>query len=213
MTDYIPYYYLIGWTKLRKLYVGVRFCNSSGKVAHPGNFWEDYFTSSRYVKDFRKEHGEPDIRFTYPCATAQEAIDHELRVMREFQILQNFDVWLNRSMGRVRVDTPEMRQKKGAAFRGKKRGPQSPEHTAKLVQARIKNGTNSHPMSEETKAKIKESHRIRKQNGIKRNRKPMSEETKRKIGEANKGKLSGVTRDPKSIAKGVNSKRAKRQDK
>jgi hypothetical protein len=51
------YTYLIGWSIQNKFYYGCQF----GKKADPGNLWETYFTSSRHVKAFRTEHGEPDI--------------------------------------------------------------------------------------------------------------------------------------------------------
>lgn len=51
------YTYLIGWRQQGKFYYGCQF----GKNANPGNLWKTYFTSSRHVKAFRLEHGEPDI--------------------------------------------------------------------------------------------------------------------------------------------------------
>lgn len=51
------YTYLIGWSQHGKFYYGCQF----GKNANPGNLWKTYFTSSRHVKAFRAEHGEPDI--------------------------------------------------------------------------------------------------------------------------------------------------------
>ena len=51
------YTYLIGWSNQNKFYYGCQF----GKKAAPENLWKTYFTSSRHVKAFRREHGEPDI--------------------------------------------------------------------------------------------------------------------------------------------------------
>lgn len=51
------YTYLIGWSEHGKFYYGCQF----GKKATPENLWRTYFTSSRHVKAFRAEHGEPDI--------------------------------------------------------------------------------------------------------------------------------------------------------
>lgn len=53
----IPYTYLIGWSWLDKWYYGLQH----GRNAHPDNLWTTYFTSSPIVRDFRVEHGEPDI--------------------------------------------------------------------------------------------------------------------------------------------------------
>jgi hypothetical protein len=38
-------------------YYGVRF----SKDCHPSDLWKTYFTSSYYVTEYRKEHGDPDI--------------------------------------------------------------------------------------------------------------------------------------------------------
>ena len=55
--DRTPYTYLIGWKSLDKWYYGVRY----GKGVHPSDLWVVYFTSSRHVKKFRDDHGEPDV--------------------------------------------------------------------------------------------------------------------------------------------------------
>lgn len=38
-------------------YYGVRYA----KDCHPDDLWKTYFTSSKYVTKYRKEHGEPDV--------------------------------------------------------------------------------------------------------------------------------------------------------
>lgn len=55
--SYTPYTYLIGWSQLNKWYYGRR----TAKHCHPDEFWVSYFTSSKEVRKFRKEHGDPDI--------------------------------------------------------------------------------------------------------------------------------------------------------
>ena len=57
MNIYTPYTYLIGWSEHQIYYYGVRFA----KNCHPNDLWKSYYTSSKRVKEFRKEHGEPDI--------------------------------------------------------------------------------------------------------------------------------------------------------
>ena len=59
--DYIPYTYLIGWSKLNKWYYGVEYGIKKIPCANPKNLWTTYFTSSNIVSHFRKTHGEPDI--------------------------------------------------------------------------------------------------------------------------------------------------------
>lgn len=51
------YTYLIGWKNLNVFYYG----RKTADKCKPENFWKTYFTSSRYVKEFREIHGEPDI--------------------------------------------------------------------------------------------------------------------------------------------------------
>lgn len=65
MSIYIPFTYIIGWSSLNTYYYG----RKTAKGCHPSDLWKNYFTSSNYVKDFRKLHGEPDIiqiRKTFP---------------------------------------------------------------------------------------------------------------------------------------------------
>lgn len=52
-----PYTYLIGWKSLNCWYYGKR----TGINCHPDELWKTYFTSSKYVKEFREIYGEPDV--------------------------------------------------------------------------------------------------------------------------------------------------------
>lgn len=52
-----PYTYYIKWKAFGISYYG----SSYSKKCHPSKLWKSYFTSSKYVKEFRKTHGEPDI--------------------------------------------------------------------------------------------------------------------------------------------------------
>lgn len=64
----MPYTYLIGWTKQKKYYYGVRYA----KGCKPKELWKSYFTSSKHVKQFREEYGEPDViqvRKTFKCSS------------------------------------------------------------------------------------------------------------------------------------------------
>jgi hypothetical protein len=57
MNIYIPFTYIIGWSKHKKFYYGCKYA----KNCQPSDLWTTYFTSSDYVKEFREENGEPDI--------------------------------------------------------------------------------------------------------------------------------------------------------
>lgn len=95
---WIPYYYIIGWKSQDRWYVGQR--HQYG--CHPDELMVTYFTSSHnYVHPFIKENGLPDIRWTFPVKTAEEAIYHELRIMNEFNNFITDDRWLNKNKGGV----------------------------------------------------------------------------------------------------------------
>ena len=57
MNIYIPFTYIIGWSQHKKFYYGCKFA----KGCKPADLWSTYFTSSKYVKEFREQFGEPDI--------------------------------------------------------------------------------------------------------------------------------------------------------
>lgn len=82
MEDRTPYVYLLKNKTTGLFYYGVRF----GKNCHPDDFWIDYFTSSKLVKDLIKKHGKSDfeheIRKKFDSKEA--AIDWEQRVIRRF---------------------------------------------------------------------------------------------------------------------------------
>jgi hypothetical protein len=93
----LPYCYLIGWTAQNKFYYGVKYAAYRTSSAHPSKFWVEYFTSSERVKEFRKQHGDPDviaIRATFDPAqygsmeAAQKAaVIHECKVIRRMNMV------------------------------------------------------------------------------------------------------------------------------
>lgn len=94
--EYIPYTYLIGWSKLDKWYYGAEYAQKT-KIANPENFWSSYFTSSEYVKEFRQIHGDPDIveiRKTFK--NEEECREWEHKVLRRMKVIYS-NKWLNES--------------------------------------------------------------------------------------------------------------------
>ena len=88
-----PYTYLIGWSKLGIWYYGCRYA----KTCHPDEFWISYHTSSKFVREFRKKHGEPDVvqvRKTFQTGNA--ARSWEERVIRRMNCVKS-DSWLNKA--------------------------------------------------------------------------------------------------------------------
>jgi len=91
--DNKPYTYLIGWSKYNKYYYGVRYA----KDCNPNDLWVIYFTSSEYVKQFRKLYGEPDIieiRKTFE--SIEKAKIWEEKVLKKMNVILD-EKWLNKN--------------------------------------------------------------------------------------------------------------------
>lgn len=97
--EYIPYTYLIGWSKLKLWYYGVEYAQNGRRVANPANLWVTYFTSSKFVSDTIERYGQPDIievRRTFD--SAKNAVCWELEVLRRLGVTKS-DKWLNKHHG------------------------------------------------------------------------------------------------------------------
>ena len=126
----IYYTYLIGWSHLNKYYYG----KQSGKKANPENLWKTYFTSSRYVKDYRLKFGEPDIieiRKTFDAP--EKCCIWEQSVLRRLKIYGK-DKWLNKSISGWYVHDLEINKKISEGNKGRKF---TDEHKRKLSLAKI----------------------------------------------------------------------------
>ena len=170
MSTYIPYTYLVGWSEQNVWYYGVR----TAKNCNPSDFWVSYFTSSKFVKQFRANYGEPDvlqIRKTF--SNSDKALLWEEKVIRKIALKS--ENWLNANCaGRKFSNAGKIPWNKGK------------------------------PHSEATKAKlsswqkgIKRSAEHVESMSLSRKGKSKSEDHKRKIGQANKGKKRT---DPSSCA-------------
>lgn len=105
MDIYLPYTYLIGWSNHDKWYYGVRFA----KNCHPNDLWKTYFTSSKYVKQFRIENGEPDIiliRNTFNDSNSARIWEH--KVLKRIKAKES-DRWINLSDGKAIYNDPHKR--------------------------------------------------------------------------------------------------------
>lgn len=164
------YTYLIGWSNYNKYYYGVRFA----KDVNPEELWVDYFTSSKHVKKFRQEVGEPDIievRKIFDSSEKARAWEH--KVLRRLKVIKN-NKWLNKT-DNCSID-PEL------ALNGARSIPN--QETRK----KMKKAHEGKRLSEETKAKISVS-RMGQPSGFKRHttesKKKLSEIGKTKTGEMN----------------------------
>lgn len=107
-----PFTYFIGWTKLNTFYYGRR----TAKGCNPSELWKTYFTSSRYVRAFRKIHGEPDI----------------VQVRRTFTSTKKCNAWETKVLTRLDVQAD-------ARFLNKKNGDENWDTTG-IVNVRDSDG-------------------------------------------------------------------------
>lgn len=96
MNIYQPYTYLIGWSDLNTWYYGVRY----SKYAKPSDLWVTYFTSSKYVKLFRKKHGEPNV-----IQIRKIFDDKHKAILWEQKVLKRIDVQHDKRFLNVKNDT------------------------------------------------------------------------------------------------------------
>jgi ribosomal protein L35 len=192
MHTYTPYTYLIGWSKLDRWYYGSETKSRKG-TAHPDNLWKTYFTSSRYVRAFRTEHGEPDVVTVHKIfKTKVEALSWETQVLRRLNAAKS-PRWLNKTNG----------DGKFCSFVGKRSHKLSEETKEKLRQlntgkvlsdeTRRRIGLGSHSFSQ----KAHENSRLAKLG------KHLSEEHK----EAIRAKKTGSKHTPETLAKMRESQR------
>ena len=218
MNIYQPYTYLIGWSNLNIWYYGVRWA----KKCNPSDLWKSYFTSSKYVKEFRDEYGEPDIIQIRKVFTTKELAKlWEDRVIARMNLstrsdflnrsnnnsfrgiarFKNRQIPWNKGVSGVYTRTEETKTKMREAHKGQ---VCSEEHKAK-ISAKNK-GRVLLPLSDEIKAKISDS-LTGKSKG------PMSEEHKAKLSIINKGKtLSQETKDKIRIGM-ISSRAIRKQEK
>lgn len=140
---YTPFYYVIGWSEIDKWYVGSRTARRSDAIAHPDELMKTYFTSSyTYVWPTMDQYGLPDIVWTFPCPTAEQARYHETRIMNEFHNFLKDERWLNHNINGAIHMTPEIvdrirktRERKGL---NKNRSPYKRKTTSAAIWKRRK---------------------------------------------------------------------------
>lgn len=181
MIERIPYTYLIGWSNLNKWYYGVRY----SKKANPKDLWKTYFTSSKIVKTFVENNGDPDvIQIRKTFTNHIKAKNYEDKVLRRLKVNLN-DKWLNiKSDSFKNLDVDKVTRLCGADNPIHKY--LSNEENRKSFSEKISIATKiGQARSEKAQlARIANIERLKTNNP---NKNP-SEETKRKISEAKKGK-------------------------
>lgn len=119
----VAFTYAIHWTEYNKSYYGVRYA----KGCKTTDIWTKYFTSSKKVKEFRAQYGEPDLIIIDQMFTdIEEARDYEEWILHNNSCMSD-DSYLNlhdsRSPPIVRrfnqIVTEETRKKMSDAKIGK----------------------------------------------------------------------------------------------
>lgn len=155
--DRTPFTYSLFCSTTKQYYYGVRY----GKGCHPDQLWSSYFTSSKTVSQLIEQHGkdafEIRIRKVFDCP--KKALEWEQRLLERVNAINRKD-WINLSHGTTfrhnETLSEATKQKMSEMRKGKKlTTPRDPEHTAKLVAARKRNGKQAWnkgmPMSDERK--------------------------------------------------------------
>lgn len=120
-----PYTYFIQWTKTGAKYYGVRYAND----CHPDEFWKRYFTTSIYVDEYRKIHGEPDVIEIRKRFNDDDRVNRsrlwEHRVLKKLKVIRRSD-YLNKSDSKSIDPLASSKARTGVAP-GNKGLPQSEE--------------------------------------------------------------------------------------
>lgn len=143
------YTYLIGWSESDTWYYGVRYA----KGCNPTDLWVKYFTSSKFVKEFRKHHGNPDVvqvrRVFKNCEAAR---DWEHKVCRRLNVSAGHK-WLNKHNGGSKFMCTGHSEKTKAKLSKARKGRKP---SAKAIEI-IGNLNRGKALSEGVKQKISDS--------------------------------------------------------
>ena len=165
MSIYQPYTYLIGWSNHNKWYYGVRYAQN----CNPQDLWNTYFTSSKHVKKFREECGEPDIiQIRKIFVTKDSAILWEEKVLQKMNVRNN-DKWLNKNgcsapptyHGEEHPNfdnkwTTEQKNIQSEKLKGKTKGiKKSEEHKKKISESKKRNWATNSELKEKISQKMK----------------------------------------------------------
>lgn len=192
----IPYTYFIKWSKTGIQYYGVRYCRN----CCPSDLWTTYFTSSKYVKEYRKLHGEPDIiQIRKVFDTKEKAIIFESKFLKKVNAVKRND-FLNKTDGKAISYNSHPKgmlgKKHTSATKEKMRGRKWSEKDKELM-SKNRSGKNHWNYGNKWSDDVKEKNRLsnikkRKENPELFTNPPSakdrkhSEETKKKISEARK---------------------------
>jgi hypothetical protein len=153
---YMPYCYLIGWTKYNKYYYGTRYAEDSKCLyesgCHPDDLWVTYYTSSEYVSKMRQQYGEPDIiKIRKTFTNKESALKWENKVIIRIGAVQS-SKWLNKCSSSAILMDGVVRDKIKRGNMGK---TQTAESRAKISKTRLERNIKH---TTETKTRLSKLH-------------------------------------------------------
>lgn len=99
MSIYLPYTYLIKHIPTEQYYYGVRWANVRLKLTPEEDLWVNYFTNSKIIKKLIKQYGKDsflyEVRKTFD--SIEKAREWETKVLCRLNVLNNQNVWLNKT--------------------------------------------------------------------------------------------------------------------
>lgn len=123
--------YILWWKDQNKQYYGVKFARNC-KTECIGT---TYFSSSKKVKEYWKEHGDPVIIIDAMFTDIDEAREYEKWILDSNEVHKNDD-WLNLRASKAILMNEDMRRRISEAKKGRKL---SEEHKSKLGKAGVDN--------------------------------------------------------------------------
>jgi hypothetical protein len=99
MSIYTPYTYLIRHIPTNTHYYGVRWKNVRLKKTPEEDLWVTYFTRSKKVQSLINEYGKDSFEFEIrkKFQTIDQARLWETKVLKRMRVLDNPQIWLNRT--------------------------------------------------------------------------------------------------------------------
>jgi len=156
----------------------VRYASSCS----PSDFWVSYFTSSKYVKDFVEQYGDPDIiQIRKTFSTADDARFWEHKVLKRLGVVSN-PIFLNESDGlsiSLEAALKGSKQKKPLSMRQKISDYRTGKITSEKTRESISRSKKGVSLSEEARSNRK----ITMNNPVVKEK--LSEIGKTKIGDLN----------------------------
>lgn len=149
----IPYTYLIGWTKQNIWYYGARY----SKTCSPDDLWNTYFTSSKRVKELRKEIGEPDVvKVRRIFKTREQTWRCEVKVLTHIKNTKTLNNWLNRSIGGQRFGphSEETKRKISEFHKTRIHTAEENEKISKTKRGKLKTADEKRKISETLKGRV-----------------------------------------------------------